>query len=168
VRLVAAFGRFASLAPPEPPLQSYARQPARRVLDGLEISRECVAQLAREAAAIGARTAVLLMPARFQVDEGDYGRLRATVEASGGALERDAASDRFNQALASLPVPRLDALPALRSALPGPDLFFQHTVHLTPRGHEVVAAALERFLRQAGLVDEGPAEPAAPASRPGR
>lgn len=37
-------------------------------------------------------------------------------------------------------------------ALPGPDLFFQQTVHLTPRGHEVVAEVLERFLRESGLV----------------
>ena len=40
----------------------------------------------------------------------------------------------------------LDVLPALRAALPGPDLFYQETVHLTPRGHAVVAEALERFI----------------------
>ena len=53
------------------------------------------------------------------------------------------ASQRFDAAMATLPLPRLDVLPALRAALPGPDLFFQQTVHLTPRGHEVVAAALD-------------------------
>jgi hypothetical protein len=46
----------------------------------------------------------------------------------------------------------MDALAPLRSALPGPDVFFQQTVHLTPRGHEVVARALEAFLRQRNLV----------------
>jgi hypothetical protein len=32
-------------------------------------------------------------------------------------------------------------------------VFFQQTVHLTPRGHEVTAAALERFIREQRLVD---------------
>jgi hypothetical protein len=52
-------------------------------------------------------------------------------------------------ALTPLPVPRFDALPGLRTA--GPDVFFLQTVHLTPRGHEVVAAELEAFIRQQGL-----------------
>ena len=95
------------------------------------------------------------MPARFQVDDADYGRLRDIVAQSGGELQRDAASQRFADALAPVPLPRFDVLPALRAALPGPDLFFQETVHLTPRGHEVVAAALERFLRENGLIADG-------------
>jgi hypothetical protein len=55
--------------------------------------------------------------------------------------------------------PRFDVLPALRRALPGPDLFFQQTVHLTPRGHEVVAEALDQFLRQSGLIDDRTVDP---------
>jgi hypothetical protein len=66
---------------------------------------------------------------------------------------RDAASERFEAALAELPVPRLDVLPPLRAALPGPDVFFQQTVHLTPRGHEIVADAMERFIREKGLAN---------------
>jgi hypothetical protein len=78
--------------------------------------------------------------------------LKTTVEQMGGELVRDGASTRFNAALDALPLPRMDALTALRAALPGPDLFFQQTVHLTPRGHEVVAKALEAFLREQNLV----------------
>ena len=48
-------------------------------------------------------------------------------------------------------VPRLDALPALRAALPGPDVFFRQTVHLTPRGHEIVAKTIDEFLRKQGI-----------------
>ena len=92
------------------------------------------------------------MPARFQVDDGDYGRLKDVVSAAGGALVRDAASERFDQALAPLGLPRLDLLPALRGALPGPDLFYQETVHLTPRGHAVVAEALDRFIEDHRLL----------------
>ena len=68
----------------------------------------------------GASTAIALMPARFQVDDADYGRLKEAVAAAGGELQRDAASERFDAALAALPLPRVDLLPALRRALPGP------------------------------------------------
>jgi lysophospholipase L1-like esterase len=137
-------------APPEPPLQSYARDPAPRIAEGLRISRECVQAIAGEAAAAGARTMVMLMPARFQVDDADYGRLKEAVTGAGGTLVRDAATARFAEALAPLALPQFDALPPLRAALPGPDVFFQQTVHLTPRGHEVVAEALEAFIRAQG------------------
>lgn len=156
LRAVAATERFSNtLAPPEPPLQSYAAHPAPRISQGLAITHRVVEQIAADASAGGARTAVVLMPARFQVDDADYGRLREAVAQAGGELVRDAASARFNDALADLNVPTFDVLPALRRARPGPDLFFQQTVHLTPRGHDVVAEALERFLRESGLVPAG-------------
>lgn len=138
-------------APPEPPLQSYAEQPAARIDEGLRISRECVQAIVDEAAAVGAKSMIVLMPARFQVDDPDYGRLKDAVESTGGKLVRDAATTRFNEALAPIPVPRFDVLPALRAALPGPDVFFQQTVHLTPRGHAIVAQALGDFIVRNGL-----------------
>jgi hypothetical protein len=153
LRVVSATERLTNwLSPPEPPLQSYAARPAPRIARGLDISADCVHSIAEEAGAAGARTMVLLMPARFQVDDADYGRLREIVDHLGGELNRDAASERFERALAAVPIPRLDALPALRAALPGPDLFFQQTVHLTPRGHVVVADALERFITEHRLM----------------
>jgi lysophospholipase L1-like esterase len=149
LRVVSATERFTTtLAPPEPPLQSYAANPAPRIAEGLEISRAAVEDIMRTASDAGATTAVVLMPARFQVDDPDYGRLKEGVANAGGELLRDAASERFERALAPLGVPQCDVLPALRRALPGPDLFFQETVHLTPRGHEVVANALETFITQ--------------------
>ncbi len=76
--------------------------------------------------------------------------MKEAVEGTGGHLVRDAASARFTDALSTLAIPRLDALPALRAALPGPDVFFQQTVHLTPRGHQIVAAVLDEFVRRQG------------------
>jgi acetyltransferase AlgX (SGNH hydrolase-like protein) len=161
LRLVTATQRFTRTAgPPEPPLQVYAAHPAPRIARGLAVTRQVVEAMAADGAAAGARTAVMLMPARFQVDDGDYGRLRDGIARAGGDLVRDAATERFASTLEGLRVPRFDALPALRSALPGPDVFFQQTVHLTPRGHEIVAGALERFLRESGLLDERPMQPA--------
>ena len=152
LRVVSVTDRLSNrISPPEPPLQTYAAQPSPRIAEGLRISRECVAAIASDAAQVHARTMVLLIPARFQVDDADYGHLKELVAGAGGHLVRDAASDRFNQALSDLAIPRLDALPALRAALPGPDVFFQQTVHLTPRGHEIVAAAIHEFLRRQGF-----------------
>lgn len=152
LRIVSVTDRLSHwISPPEPPLQSYAEQPAARIGEGLRITRECVEAIAAEAAAGGARTMVMLMPARFQVDDTDYGHLKRAVEGAGGKLVRDAATERFDRALAGVAVPRFDALPALRAALPGPDVFYQKTVHLTPRGHEIVARALEEFIQRQGL-----------------
>ena len=160
LRVVSATARFHGLlAAPEPPLQSYAASPAPRIAEGLAITRQCVRDIAAVAASQGASTAIALMPARFQVDDADYGRLKEAVTAAGGELQRDAASQRFDAALAELPLPRVDLLPALRRALPGPDLFFQETVHLTPRGHEIVAEALYRFIEERHLGTPEPARP---------
>jgi hypothetical protein len=160
LRVVSATERFSGvLSAPEPPLQSYAAKPAPRIAAGLEVTRQCVSEISALAAANGARTAIALMPARFQVDDPDYGRLKEAVAAAGGELQRDAASERFAAALAPLALPQVDLLPALRRALPGTDLFFQETVHLTPRGHEVVAAALDAFIDEQHLLSPEPAQP---------
>ena len=153
LRLSSVTGRLSpSVAPPEAPLQSYAARPAPFIAEGLAVARRSIEDIAQTATAAGASTAVVLMPARFQVDDADYGRLNDIVSAAGGTLVRDAASQRFDQALMPLGIPRLDLLPALRAALPGPDLFYQQTVHLTPRGHAVVAEALERFIEDHRLL----------------
>jgi hypothetical protein len=140
--------------PPEPPLQTYAAHPAERIHRGLAATRRAIAEIASDAAGIGARTVVMLMPARLQVDDGDYERLREIVAQAGGDLRRNAATERFAAALADLPVHVFDVLPALREAAQGPDLiFFERTAHLTPWGHDVVATALDDYLHTSGLLD---------------
>jgi hypothetical protein len=131
--------------PPEAPLQTYAAKPAPRIAEGLGIARNCIEQIASEAAAAGARTGIVLMPARFQVDDGDYGRLRDAVASQGGELVRDAATERFASVLSPLALPMTDLLAPLRQAPPGPALFFERNVHLTLRGHAVVADHLAQF-----------------------
>jgi hypothetical protein len=155
LRLGQAAARLPSQAgTPEPPLQSYAARPAARIAKGLAITRKCTDTIGAEGEARGAATAVVLMPARFQVDDGDFGRLREAVRQAGGELVRDGANARFHAALAGAPYPRFDVLPALRRAASvPPDVFFQETVHLTARGHEIVAEALEGFLRESGLLE---------------
>ena len=147
LRVLSATERLRGLkGPPEAPLQSYAARPADRIGEGLAITRNCISQIATEAAANGARTAIVLMPARFQVDDADYGRLRDGVAQQGGELVRDAATERFKTSLSSLSLPMTDLLVPLRQAPPGPPLFFELNVHLTPRGHMVVADHLAPFV----------------------
>jgi lysophospholipase L1-like esterase len=138
---------------PERPLRAYLREPSPDIDRGLEITKQCLVRL-RDLAGPRARVALILMPARLQVDDVDYGHLRESVAQAGGLLVRDEATDRFRRALQPLGMPMLDPLPAFRRALPGPDIFYQTTVHLTPHGHELVADALAQFVRDQHLLEE--------------
>lgn len=130
----------------ERPLATYLADPPADVDDGLAVTRRAHGLIAEAAAARGARTALVLMPARFQTDDADYGRLQALVAEAGGTLVRDAATERFREALAPLGLPTLDLLPVLQAEPRRVELFFQRNVHLTPRGHKVVGQALTTFV----------------------
>jgi hypothetical protein len=135
----------------EAPLGTYLANPPRAVEEGLHVAQEAVGKIAERAAQHGARTAILLMPARFQTDDADYGRYVEIVKEAGGTLVRNAGTERFRQAYAPLGVPMFDLLPALEAEPNRSDLFFQQNVHFTPRGHEVAAEAIFQFLKTSGL-----------------
>lgn len=136
---------------PERPLSSYLSDPPPEVAQGLEVSRRAFGMIADRAKGIGAKTGIALMPARFQTDDPDYHRLSEIVRQSGGHLVRNAASERFTTALAPLGVPMVDLQPTLAAQPDRIGLFFQRNVHLTPRGHDVVGAALFDFFQSSGL-----------------
>lgn len=146
---------------PERPLAAYLADPPPEVAAGGEAAREAYRRIRDRAASRGARTAIVLMPARFETDDGDFGRLASGVSARGGTLVRHAAGARLGAALAPLGLPVLDLLPRLQSESQRVGLFFQRNVHLTPRGHGVVASAIAGFLDSLGWV--APAGGAAPA-----
>jgi hypothetical protein len=154
LRVLTLVDRFRgpTVPPIERPLKVYLPRPSDDTLRGLDVTRECVRRLASMAAARGAKTAVMLMPARLQLNDTDFGNLETVVEQNGERLVRNAATDRFKAALADLPVPVLDALPPLYNTPRRSETFFEDTVHLTPRGHEVVAGALESFLLDSALL----------------
>jgi hypothetical protein len=136
---------------PERPLVTYAADPPPEVADGLAVTRRAYGLIADLAAKNGARTGLVLMPARFQTDDADYGYLSETVRASGGVLVRNSGSERFAEALAPLGLPMIDLQPVLARQPDRVGLFFQRNVHLTARGHEVVGEALDAFLKTSGL-----------------
>jgi hypothetical protein len=151
------------------PLSIYVPQAPEEIARGLALTRDVLARLRDEAAADGARVGLVLVPARFQLNDEDYGHLSETVAAAGQQLLRDKATERFADALRPLGVPMLDLLPVLRAQPSPAGLFFGQNVHFTVRGHEVVAEALDRFVRESGLLSDRteprrePGQPAAPA-----
>jgi hypothetical protein len=140
-------------AAPQRPLMTYLADPPPEVQRGLDIAVETFGRIEQRASQIGARTAFVLVPARFQLDDGDHRRLGIAVSAAGGVLDRHAATRRFAGALSALEAPVLDLLPLLQREADPVGLFFTRNIHFTPRGHEVVAGALDRFLTETGLLD---------------
>lgn len=147
--------RFVS-ATREPALSTYLADPPPSVQRGLAVTRKAIGMIADRAAANRAQTAVVLMPARFQVEDGDYGRLAEAISAAGGTLVRNAATERYREALAPLGLPTFDLLPVLFAQPERGNQFFERNVHLTERGHRVVADALFQFLATSGLVATPP------------
>jgi lysophospholipase L1-like esterase len=142
--------RFTTAAP-ERPLASYLHDPPADVMHGFDVAAHAFDLIAKQAAQNGASTGLVIMPARFQTDDGDYGRLAEIVRAAGGVLDRDASTERFVRAVAPLGLPTFDLLPTLAAQPDRSGLFFQRNVHLTPRGHQVVGDALFGFLESSGL-----------------
>ena len=134
------------------PLTAYLPTLPPDVARGLAVTRECVERIAALAGSHGAKTGVVLLPARFQVNDADFANLQRDVAQHGETLVRNGATERFKAALADLQIPVMDALPPLLGAPRPSQTFFEDTVHLTPRGHQIVADALGQFLRQSHLV----------------
>jgi hypothetical protein len=153
LRATAMLERFGQVRPIDRALTMYLPDLPPDMARGLAVSRECVRRIAAIADREGAKTGVLLLPARFQVRDDDYASLRAIVAESGGTLLRDVGTARFQEALAPLGLPMMDPLPLFRRLPQQPELFFPTTAHLTVRGHEVLAAGLEDFLRSSGLLE---------------
>ena len=125
------------------------RSPAPRIAEGLAIARAVDRGHRRDGGgrrrADGGRADAGAVPGGrcgLRAAEGRSSRQRA---ASWCATRRPSGSTRRSRRSASR---SSTCCRRCARALPGPDLFFQETVHLTPRGHEVVAAALDRFIER--------------------
>ena len=153
LRVTTMLDRFGWRPEIDPPLRTYLPDAPPEIARGVAAVTDVVSRMAALTTRQGARLVVVLLPARFQVDDGDYGRLKAIVERSGRTLERDRATERFKAALAGLDVPVLDVLPPLREAARQSDVFMQSTAHFTPFGHESLAGVLERYLKATILAD---------------
>jgi lysophospholipase L1-like esterase len=139
---------------PDRRLLSYATPLREDIASGFDKAARAMQHIAAGAAVGGARTALVLIPARFQLDAGDFGRIRGDVTRFGFSIDVDAASRRFDEAYRPLGLPVLDLLTPFRAARDPLALFFQRTVHLTPEGHAVTADALARFIDAKALLPD--------------
>jgi len=151
LRVTTLLGRFGWKEEIDPPLRTYLPVAPPEITRGLEVIRDVVGRARALADERGQRLVILLLPARFQVDDGDYSRLKAIVARSGRTLERDRATQRFLEMLADAGVPVCDVLPAMRATSDRDRLYFQKTAHFTTYGHQVIAEALDKFLETHGL-----------------
>ncbi len=131
---------------PDRRLLSYAAPLREDIARGFGAASMAVERIAARASARGAKTALVLVPARFQLDGADLGRIRGDVTRFGFTMDVDAASRRFAEAYRPLGLPVLDLLTPFRASPDPLAIFFQRTVHLTPAGHVVAADALARFI----------------------
>jgi hypothetical protein len=153
LRVLTLLERHSSGHPIDRALTMYLPELPPDMERGLAVTRECVRRIASSAADRGATTGIVLVPARFQIDDENYDSLAAIVAEGGGTLVRDAASERFASALQGLGLPMIDLLPALRAASGRTRVFMRSTAHFTRDGHEAVADALAGFLRDSGLLE---------------
>lgn len=130
----------------ERPLVGYLEHPPSFFFDGLQVAERAFGYIAAQARKDGAKVALVLMPARFQIRDEEYQRQSSTAERAGGKLLRNAATERFATALARLDEPTLDLLPIFSSLQDPEALYFVGNSHLTARGHRVVAEVLQDFL----------------------
>ena len=130
----------------ERPLVGYLERPPSYFFDGLQTAERAFGHITAHARKNGAKAALVLMPARFQIRDAEYRTLSNAAEHAGNKLVRNAATERFATALARLDEPTLDLLPIFSSVQDPEALYFVGNSHLTARGHRVVAEALQDFL----------------------
>ncbi|HMG23959.1 MAG TPA: hypothetical protein VK607_21640, partial [Kofleriaceae bacterium] len=109
----------------EPPLAGYLRDVAQLVQRG------------------GARLVVVVLPLDVQVSPDEWRKYGAAPVAMAPSL---ALTAELVGLCRSLGVTALDAMPALAAAEPG--AFLDKDIHMTPKGHAAVAAALAGALRE--------------------
>jgi lysophospholipase L1-like esterase len=122
----------------------FYRQSSKRKAEDLRAFRETLAKFAGAVSEGGGRLLVALLPSREQVDPLALEAVLSAYGISESALDMRAPNDLARELTKELGVGFVDLLPAFREA--GGGLFFEQDVHLTSRGHEVVARALGDYL----------------------
>jgi lysophospholipase L1-like esterase len=111
----------------------------------------CLTQLAAEVRQDGARLLIVSIPPRVTADPAAWASFERDFRATFGParLDRRAPDRRLAALCAQLDVPLLDLVPQLEAAYAaGAAPHFARDGHLTERGHQIVAQALEKALRE--------------------
>lgn len=92
---------------------------------------------------------VVVVPAKYQVDEAAWNVYRKRWHLPDGAFDQDHAQRVVDEFLDQEGVARLDLLPAFREA-PGDSLYFRVDSHWTPAGHALAAREILREITARG------------------
>lgn len=117
-----------------------------RIVDKIERLLLAMADLAR---AEEVPFIIVMIPAREQLLPSEYGFERHPFMAD---HDLDKPQRLFSVFFGEQHIPYLDLLPLLRSETSAPPLYYPHDHHFTPRGNDVAARHLERFLLETGVV----------------
>ena len=128
--VVALLGPSRAVPLRDRPMDSYLAAPPDDVRHGFAVAAEAAREIIDSAAARGADTAIVLLPARFQLNADDFARLEAELSPTPSPLQRDGATDRFRAILGGLRVPFLDVLLPFRRLGNPKTLYFERNSHL--------------------------------------
>ena len=146
LRVLAVLGPFLEVPLRDRPMDGYLVDPPPDVTRGFAVVPDAVQGMARIAREAGADTAVVLLPAVFEIDSTRFAAVRDGYQRSDRTLTRHGATERLRDGLATIGVPLLDLLPVFQTAADAKSFYFQQNTHLTARGHAEVARAVARFI----------------------
>ena len=146
LRLLAVLGPFLEVPLRDRPIDSYPVDLPPDVTRGFAIVRDAVQGMASIAREAGAETAVVLLPAVFEIDSDRFAAVQDGYQRSDRTLTRHGATERLRDGLATIDVPLLELLPVFQTAADARSFYFQQNTHLTARGHAEVARAVARFV----------------------
>ena len=125
------------------------KTPSPKVERGWRLAEKILGKIAAEANASGARTVVLVVPDRTQVDEALWSDFLAAQGLDPSAYDRDQPDRRLQEIASRLGITVVDPLEAQRArAAAGETLFVSGDPHWNPAGHEIAAQELARALEK--------------------
>jgi len=123
------------------------REPSDRVEHGWRLAEMLLGSIAREAAASGARTALLVVSDRTQIDDALWAAVVKEQALDAAAYDRDLPDRRLGAIGERLGITIVDPTGALRGrAAAGEELFVPGDPHWNAAGHRVAAEELVRVL----------------------
>lgn len=119
-----------------------------------QLTAQHLQSIHESAQAVGAKLALVNLPLQYQIDPKLWERVRNRHQLNDGDYDSRAVHSQLAKIAQQLDVPCLDlGLVLAEHPEPG-ELYFPINKHFSPRGHEIVAAALAEFVEDSGLLED--------------
>ena len=113
---------------------------------GWDLTRELMGRIDETARGLGARTAILALPSRWQIDRELLASRVGAAAIDNGTYDAALPGRRVCGFAAGLGAPCLDVYPDFRSAGADASWYWQIDSHFTPKAHEAAARSIASFL----------------------